>query len=736
MSSAYDYRKWIVRIFWPVFFLALWQVLLRAENPTLMTDDSGETVAAAHALGICHSPGYPLYSLMGRLALFVPLGTPAFRLNLLSALFMLLALWFVLETCRNLSRKFALDEPCQPGGPLDFFSRELSLVFAALSLVFCQSVFAQCLTAKGGLYTFTLLNIAVLAWACLKEPHEIKPHWIVFFWATGMGCHWQTQILLSVVLAVRFFQTAAFRSVKKAFIACSFTVIALSTYLYLPLRAAFSPALNWWNPRTLDSFLGVVLRRDATSEEFVVRPFREYSRNILEYFQIMGWHWWPGFALLAAAGAWYLFKRHPRWAWALLSGYAVFAALILQVSHFEPPYDIYLEAVFFVSTQVFPALFGFAGLLFLCGLLKKAGPRAVFAACLVLVLCAAGWGAWVFQRQEKSRYTLAYDYGVNLLKELPSGSLALLDTDLLVMPWHYLRQVEGLRGDVSIVPIFMLYTNWGWKQVSDENKEKMTLPQTVGSFLDALPFVTNPARFKSSAVFYTHDKSILEAYEFNELAGRLYPWGLTYRLGAVFPKPGEISAGVWMVSSSRRLRNLDSARDLRETEYSHTFYRRGYARVHVATGYLLLQKGLLYPAVAQDLRALALFPGQEGIYLNLAVYFEEAGFLEMAADFCRKEINVTPRFADAYFVQGNILSKLGSWDEALRAYDRSLEIKPDFTAAQNNRLETLRAKNKPPAEQKVSKRKAGDYRELGKKYEKDGQAYLASMAFDVARNIK
>jgi hypothetical protein len=736
MSSTYDLRKWIVRIFWPIFFLALWQVLLRAENPALMTDDSGETVAAAATLGICHSPGYPLHSLMGRLATFVPLGTPAFRLNLLSALFMLLALWFVMETCRNLSRKFALDDPQHPGAPLDFFSRELSLIFIALSLLFCQSVFAQCLTAKGGLYTFALLNIAVLAWAGLQAPPRIKTAWIVFIWSVGLGCHWQTQILLAVFLGVRFFQTAAFRSVKKILLAGSFALIGLSTYLFLPLRAALSPALNWLNPQTWNSFLAVVLRRDATSEEFIVRPLREYSRNILEYFQVMGRHWWPGFALLAAAGAWFFFRRHPRWAWVLAAGYAIFVALVLEVSHFEPPFDIYLEAIFLVSTQVFPALFGFIGLLFICDRLKRAGPRAVFAACLILALCAAGWGAWVFKRQEKSRYTLAYDYGVNLLKELPRDALVLLDTDLLIMPWHYLKQVEGMRGDVSTVPIFMLYSGWGWKQVSDANKGKMTFPEAVGSFQDALPFLTNPARFKSSAVFYSHDKPILERYRFTELAGRLYPWGLTYRLGEKFPESQEISPGVWEVSKGRRLRNLDSTRDLRETEYSYTFYQRGYARSHVATGYLLLQKGLLYPALAQDLRALALFPGQDGVYLNLVVYFESAGYLEMAGEFCRKEIAVAPLSADVYFAYGNILSKMGSWDEAIKAYDRSLEIKPDFPAAQNNRIETLRMKNQPPADQKVAKRNAGDYLELGKKYEKDAQAYLASMAFDIARNIK
>ena len=71
-----------VTLFWPLFYLGLWEVLLRAQNPGLMTDDSGEIATAASCLGICHGPGFPLYILAARLAGFLPVGTPAFRLNL------------------------------------------------------------------------------------------------------------------------------------------------------------------------------------------------------------------------------------------------------------------------------------------------------------------------------------------------------------------------------------------------------------------------------------------------------------------------------------------------------------------------------------------------------------------------------------------------------------------------------------------------------------------------------
>ncbi len=55
-------------------------------EPSVPTGDSGELIAAATVLGVAHPPGYPLYMLLGHLATLLPGGSPALRMNLLSAL--------------------------------------------------------------------------------------------------------------------------------------------------------------------------------------------------------------------------------------------------------------------------------------------------------------------------------------------------------------------------------------------------------------------------------------------------------------------------------------------------------------------------------------------------------------------------------------------------------------------------------------------------------------------------
>ena len=48
--------------------------------------DGGDLIAAAARGGIAHPTGYPLYLLLARLFQFLPLGSLAFRTNLMSAL--------------------------------------------------------------------------------------------------------------------------------------------------------------------------------------------------------------------------------------------------------------------------------------------------------------------------------------------------------------------------------------------------------------------------------------------------------------------------------------------------------------------------------------------------------------------------------------------------------------------------------------------------------------------------
>src|SRR6266480_602240 len=81
---------------WFILFLGIFGLYLHTAGPSLVPyRDTGEIATSVSRLGILHPPGYPMYTLMGRLFSQIPLANPAYRLNVFSAL-ALAAAWGVL----------------------------------------------------------------------------------------------------------------------------------------------------------------------------------------------------------------------------------------------------------------------------------------------------------------------------------------------------------------------------------------------------------------------------------------------------------------------------------------------------------------------------------------------------------------------------------------------------------------------------------------------------------------
>ncbi|MEW6104067.1 MAG: DUF2723 domain-containing protein, partial [bacterium] len=70
-----------------VFFISF-GVYLHTLTPTVGFHDSGELITCTWTLGIAHPPGYPLYTLLGKVFItLIPIGNIAFRMNMQSTLF-------------------------------------------------------------------------------------------------------------------------------------------------------------------------------------------------------------------------------------------------------------------------------------------------------------------------------------------------------------------------------------------------------------------------------------------------------------------------------------------------------------------------------------------------------------------------------------------------------------------------------------------------------------------------
>lgn len=249
--------------------LAAWGWMVWMEGPSIVAGDSGETVSAAVSLGISHPPGHPLGELLGRLALGMSIGTAAFRINLLSALATLLASGLLGNwTARRL----------QATG--EWSSRAVVGLGTATALVlaFNPLVLEQSLSAKGSIYTLSLLW-----WVCLLRTipleGEISDKDLIaaFFWeGLAFATHWPTAAAGAAFLAVWIFMRGRW-NLRAWFLAILAGLSGLSVYLLIPLRAIGNPPLDWGHPVHWESFKWLITRANYNEMEGTARSGRFHA---------------------------------------------------------------------------------------------------------------------------------------------------------------------------------------------------------------------------------------------------------------------------------------------------------------------------------------------------------------------------------------------------------------------------------------------------------------------------
>ncbi|MDE1171568.1 MAG: DUF2723 domain-containing protein [Verrucomicrobium sp.] len=189
--------------------------------PSVTLEDSGEYTTAAVTLGVCHPPGYPLWTLLTHtfVSLF-PFGNVAWRVNLFSALFGALANAVVTGLVAH-STRWVLDghtpgHKAKDEGLPNWLIPLFASVTAGLTLGFSDVMWSQSvITEVYSLNAFLLAVTLCLFYRWMHEPAATK--WLLrasLAYAVGMTNHYETLILvlpaflLGVFLARRdFFPT-------------------------------------------------------------------------------------------------------------------------------------------------------------------------------------------------------------------------------------------------------------------------------------------------------------------------------------------------------------------------------------------------------------------------------------------------------------------------------------------------------------------------------------------------
>ena len=261
-------------------FALPFSLYLRTLCPTIYPGDGPELTAAAWVLGVPHPTGYPLFMVCGHLFQRIGLGTPAFSMNLMTALFGALACLGACFLQREIWRVVVGQDTARHPA--------FSLISAATALLLGASATWWDQSNETEVYSLMLVFVS-LAWTLglrtIREPSPGRLLALAALSGTAFLHHliFLITLPLSAAAALAFWkkpENAARRArVLAAALLCF--CLPLLGYLYLPIRAAARPAINSGDPRTLGQMV-----QHMTGGQF--RPTRILTRQDAQGFHKIG----------------------------------------------------------------------------------------------------------------------------------------------------------------------------------------------------------------------------------------------------------------------------------------------------------------------------------------------------------------------------------------------------------------------------------------------------------------
>lgn len=530
------------------FVIAASALLLyvRTLYPDVAGGDSGELVGAVFTHGVIHPPGYPLYSLLGSLFVHLPLGTVAWRVNLLSAvcdagaatlLYLAVARW-----TRSVWAGVAA-----------------AGLFATAPGIWRYAVCAE-VFALNNLVNALLLFLAVL-WT-EQEPRAGRRYALLGAFVFGLGLSNHHTILFTAAPLVLW---AAWRGHREGMRSRDFArltlpfALGLVPYVWLPLASAGTSTISWGVTGTWSGFWAHVLRREYGT--FQLAP-AGVAAGTMAGVTAMAWardlidqvgFWGLPLAVLGVIGC-ARERRRRSFGFVLLVAPLVAVGVIALLGNL-PTSDLLHRGIVARFWQE-PDIFVFVW----CGLgvaeLERRLPPAVTAAATaavalgaVLLPLALGFGA-----MDRHGSTLVRSYGSEILRAAPKGALLFTKGDLITNTLRYLQAAEGMRPDVRVVDMELLGFAWSRPRIAAEHPEIVIpgaryAPGAPDGFTVKQLFDANIAR---SPVLVcggvkAFDTSADASY------GR-WPWGLCE---LVHPGAEPMNVVEWISSSEAALPHID-----------------------------------------------------------------------------------------------------------------------------------------------------------------------------------
>jgi tetratricopeptide (TPR) repeat protein len=399
--------------------------------------DAGEMVTVISTLGVAHPPGYPLYALIGKIALLLPAGSVFYRANIFSALCAAGAIVVLFAVLRRL-----LSAPA---------------AFASVAALALSNLFWE-LASVSEMYTLGVLWFGLLLWAAFVE--EDAALW-AFLMGLALGV--RMDMLLLIPLFALWFWSRGQKMDRAPLAALAFGA-GMSLFLFLLIRTRTDPMMDWGNPDTLLGVFRSATRKSYSGTLDLLSLSYHAGENFAVNLQLYAEHVFHAFGvaggILAVGGFASSFKRQRALTLWCLAVFAITGPVFLFLANMPPnPHAIAIvEAAYLIPDVIVALGIGFAVQSAL--LWKRPVGQSVLAVALVSVAINA---PSAFTRADKRNNFYACDYVANVLRSLPRDSVAVFHKDVQVFSLWAAQLVEGRRPDAAILSTGLSASAWFWE---------------------------------------------------------------------------------------------------------------------------------------------------------------------------------------------------------------------------------------------------------------------------------
>lgn len=405
--------------------------------------DGGDLISAAATGGIAHPSGYPTYLLLARLFQFIPIGSLAFRTNLMSAISAVCIALIVYDIVNTSQNSIA--------------SLASAYAIGLSPLLWSQAVITE-------VYTLHVLFITIFLFLSAKNSHHFL---FGLIFGLGMGNHITTILLLPIL----------FRKEKKVLLQrFSGLTLGLFIYITLPLRAISNPPVNWGDPVTLKNFIWLVSGKLYQGQLFASTPAAVWGRIQTTAFLFLEQFGWIG--LLIGFTGLIIYYKPSRLNHTIL--WVSFTFLIFPLIYDTRDSFLYLLPVFLCFTiwigiglgnlmetaakyarQLSPSI----GLIFLSILFIQAGTH--------------------WNQVDASHDDRAENFGKEIMTQTPQNAILFAKGDPAVLTLWYFHYALKQRADITVIATDLLQNEW-YQETIRSNYPNLNLPDDFFMFPEVI----------------------------------------------------------------------------------------------------------------------------------------------------------------------------------------------------------------------------------------------------------